>query len=589
MAEYTRDIQQLKRDASQPISFAPPSSSLGGDIANLVNTGLNFYSKEKAKDELKIASENQSLQQRQFSQGVLGLRKQRQELQGQGLSSTAFRKREGDYLSQFSPEMQMAIIKETNTITGTNTGKMLDTIEKERKAELTQRQTLETSVVGLANYIASPIDLSADSGTLTAQLYEGTISKNKTEKKKAEAALRSTQLSNIDKARSLDAESFLIEYGTQAGNVFTKEALRIADTIDFSNPQQVQEARNLNNEFKRNFVASATQTATSQGIVVSDTDVTTQLASQMEIFDNVDRILSRKDIAEQSANQIKGSINSTILYLQNSEDLTERKLGELIALGEVFPDNSAITDQFNDLYVGAMVKGLGNKIFTLQDRATASNSPRVQPSTSLPTIPNLTTQAFKFVKNVFKNAPDDISQETKEVYTGTVLEDLQGSNATRENLISNGGLVAYTEAIAKGNPQNIIAEEKQSEVLQGLMSNSTEFMRRAIPKILQEEQLLGFEEQRLDRRGRPKASKGREPILATGEESLNPINPDTLRLTFPNPSLKGRNMMVKYNKYVDETLLALEKLGATQEEIDYFKNEVIVGFNQASTPREDTN
>ena len=277
-----------------------------------------------------------------------------------------------------------------------------------------------------------------------------------------------------------------------------------------------------------------------------------------------------------------------ILYMQNSEDPTERKLGRLIALGEVFPENSAITNQFQELYVGAMVKGLGDKIFTLQDRATEGSN-RTAPSNTVPTISNLLPQAFEFVKNVFKNAPDNLPTETKEVYTGTLLEDLQGSNATRERLLNNGGLVAYTEAIAKGNPENIIAEEKQSEVLQALMSNSTEFMRRAIPKILQEEQLLGFKEQKLDNRGRPKASKGRKPILATGEDSLNPVNPDTLRLTFPNPSLKGRNMMVKYNKYVDDTLLSLEKLGATEDEVIFFKNEVLAGFNQAPTPRTDTN
>jgi len=588
MAEYTRDIKQLQREASQPVNFAPPSASLGGDIVNLIGTGLDFYSKEKAKDELRIASEKQSAQQRQFSQGVLGLRNQRQELQGQGLSSTAFRKREQDFLGQYSPEMQMAIIKETNTITGTNTGKMLDVIDKEEKAKVSERKSLEEGVVGLANYITTPIDLSAGSEALTAQLYEGTISKASTEKKKAEAALRSTQLSNIRAARSLDAEAFLIEYGTQAGNVFTKEALNIADTIDLSNPQQVQEARNLNNEFKQNFVDSATQTATYQGIVLNAADVTTQLASQMEIFDEVDAILSGKDIAEQSTNRIKGSINSMILYMQNSENPTERKLGRLIALGEVFPENSAITNQFQELYVGAMVKGLGDKIFTLQDRATEGNN-RTTPSNTVPIVSNLLPQAFEFVKNVFKNAPDNLPTETKEVYTGTMLEDLQGSNATRERLLNNGGLVAYTEAIAKGNPENIIAEEKQSEVLQALMSNSTEFMRRAIPKILQEEQLLGFKEQKLDNRGRPKASKGRKPILATGEDSLNPVNPDTLRLTFPNPSLKGRNMMVKYNKYVDDTLLSLEKLGATEDEVIFFKNEVLAGFNQAPTPRTDTN
>ena len=42
MAEFTRDIKQLQQTASQQPTFAPPSQSLGGDIVNLVGTGLDF-------------------------------------------------------------------------------------------------------------------------------------------------------------------------------------------------------------------------------------------------------------------------------------------------------------------------------------------------------------------------------------------------------------------------------------------------------------------------------------------------------------------------------------------------------------------
>ena len=52
MAEFTRDIKQLQQTASQQPSFAPPSQSLAGDVVNLIGTGLDFYSKNKAQGEL---------------------------------------------------------------------------------------------------------------------------------------------------------------------------------------------------------------------------------------------------------------------------------------------------------------------------------------------------------------------------------------------------------------------------------------------------------------------------------------------------------------------------------------------------------
>ena len=53
MAEFTRDIQQLQQTAKSQPQFTPPSQSLGQDAVNLLGTGLDFYMKNKAQEELK--------------------------------------------------------------------------------------------------------------------------------------------------------------------------------------------------------------------------------------------------------------------------------------------------------------------------------------------------------------------------------------------------------------------------------------------------------------------------------------------------------------------------------------------------------
>ena len=43
MVDFTREIKQATKTASQTPKFAAPSSSLGGDIVNAVGTGLQFF------------------------------------------------------------------------------------------------------------------------------------------------------------------------------------------------------------------------------------------------------------------------------------------------------------------------------------------------------------------------------------------------------------------------------------------------------------------------------------------------------------------------------------------------------------------
>ena len=576
MAEFTRDIKQLQNTASQQPSFAPPSQSLGQDVVNLAATGLDFYAKNKAQESLDLIATQQKQENRLITEGALKLRNYRLEGNGQ-MSKTAFLAGEQSILKDYSPEQRLAVLTNANKVMGKNTSQVVSDIDKRLSDEATDRKTLEAKVAELSPYIPSQIDLGADSQTLRALTLQGEARKASLDKDKSEAALRSTQLSNTGKERELDAEVYLIEYGAIVGNDYIKRANGLMDEVNFNDAGAVQDLRTQNQDFKKNFVQTAVADAASKGVILTPQQVEEQLSSRMSTFDSIDNLLSRKDIADMSANQIKATANNTILYLQNSKNEKEAALGNLINLSRVFPNSDYIGANIVELYTGTLLQGLGSADLTLTQKAQG-----VQSGFN-------STDAKKVVMDVFKNADETVPMEAKDAYTETILEDLQGSNARRERLLNNGGLVTYVEAIAQGKPDFIISAEKQGEVLEGIMDNADEFLRRAVPQILNEKQLLGFKPTEVDARGRRKPSKGPKPIIATGEESLNALNPDTLRLSFPKPPPQLRKSVTNYNKFVDSLFVSLDKLGASKEEVDYFKNEIALSFNVASTKREDTN
>ena len=571
MAEYTRDIKQLTRDASTQPTFAPPSQSLAGDLVNLANTGLQFYAKNKAQDMLQEQMQAQTQQERTMSKGILDFRQMREEVRGQGLTRTQLLQKENQFLKQYPPEIQMAIISGTNKLTGQTTADITSSIDAEQKARQTARRDLEEEAVELTPFMNKPLDLNASDEEIRQLTLEATSRKAMAEKKKADATLRSTQLSNQGKQQDLDAERFAIDYGILASSAYAQQANALMDTADFNNPTQVQELLLQNDNLRKGIIQEGVRAARENGVVITPSKLEEMMGNELAIFDNVESFLKRDDIASMSANQRKFKVNNLVLGLQNSTDEDERDLGHVLLLIDSVGENNALTQEFMKMNVSSIIKGYGDKIYEL-GRET-------------PTEMGLAAKK-KTTEDTFKNADENVPQETRDAYTEVILSDLTGSEARRERVLSNGGFTAYVNGIATGKPEHLIVEDKKDEVLSAMMQTSKQFLRRAIPKILKEEQLLGFEE-RYDERGRLIRGKGPRPITKTGEESLNALGND-LKLSFPNPPLTIRNQMRKYNTFVDNIFTALDKLGATEEEKDFMRNEILLSFNKASTERQDT-
>ena len=197
MVDFTREIKQAQKTASQTPKLEAPTNSLGGDILNAVGTGLQFYQQQQAKTELQDLTQREAEYNKKLSQGVLGLRELRQDLVNQGISRSDLLVREKSYLEKYAPEMQFEIVGGVKKITGETLSTFSDEItakQKEKDQAVAQAQkdlfALQDSVAAYAAASGSSvadIENMSQKELRDAQL-QGVIDNSKREAEKLELA-----------------------------------------------------------------------------------------------------------------------------------------------------------------------------------------------------------------------------------------------------------------------------------------------------------------------------------------------------------------------------------------------------------------
>jgi hypothetical protein len=197
VVDFTREIKQAQKTASQTPKLEAPTNSLGGDILNAVGTGLQFYQQQQAKTELQDLTQREAEYNKKLSQGVLGLRELRQDLVNQGVSRSDLLVREKSYLEKYAPEMQFEIVGGVKKITGETLSTFSDEItakQKEKDQAVAQAQkdlfALQDSVAAYAAASGSSvadIENMSQKELRDAQL-QGVIDNSKREAEKLELA-----------------------------------------------------------------------------------------------------------------------------------------------------------------------------------------------------------------------------------------------------------------------------------------------------------------------------------------------------------------------------------------------------------------
>jgi hypothetical protein len=581
MTEYTRDIKQLTQTASSTPQLAAPSNSLGGDIVNAVGTGLQFYQQRQAQKELGLAKEAMGFQNTRMAEGQEKLR-QVNLLSQQGVTSTDIMRRTEALRKQYSPTEWWDILKETNKVSGVTSSEAMSSADMKEQKRISDRNELEESFSKYEPYMPDGVSINGSDEEIRQGLLFANATVARAEAEKAQIDLRGARLTVEGKEANIAKDKFLVDYVAITDNVFLKESKRLISSADFNNPQQLSDLTLQVSELKGQFVNQAVTAARSLGITLTSKQAEEQLSPQLKAFDLVTRELSRKDVKDIGANVMAAKVSNTVLLMQSAGTPAQKDLATLMVYGDLLPLDQ-LAGKVSSAYAGALTetatgKGVGNitDVFSMSPKTIEPQRELTPEETKAKNQEK--KSRFELVVDIFKNAGDNVPQEVKDAYTTVVLEDLQGSNATQEDMLSGGGLVNYVKAISKGTPANLLSADRQDEVMLGIVNYAEKFLRRAVPQLLTEQ--TPSDSSLFTKPLPPKGFNVGLPTTAL-ENKLNALDPETLKVTWNQKAVISNNVKA-YNKFVDDLFISLDKLGATDDEIKYLKTEVSRAFVEAN-------
>lgn len=590
MTEFTKDITQLTKTASSNPLFAAPSNSLGADLANLASTGLEFYAKNQAKKELTLAKEAASAQAQRMAVGQEKLRQIRM-LSQQGVSATDIDLRETKLGRNYSAEEWWGIRTETNKVTGVTSAEAMSSADAalEKKAE--DRENLQANLSLLAPYLPPDFDINGTDEELTNFILLGNAKKANAQYKKDVLDLESSQLTVSSKKMDIAKAKFIVDFTSVTDNTAKAETRKIFNNMDFNDPAALVEGMRKTDELKSLYIGQAVKTAAANDIYLTPNQAKEMLGSELAIFDITKRRYSMEDAKTTSSNLKQYQVSNTVLNMKNAGTPSQKNLATLMMFSDFLP-KGYLQGALGDTFVNAMTEN------AIGEEAIGADMTAVFRIGSPKTPADLFTDedikkdnenkqlSFQRTKDLFKNADENIPKDVKDAYTElVVLEDLQGSDATQEEMLTKGGFVTYVQAISKGTPSYLLSPEKQDKVIEGILDYGEKFLRRAIPQLLTEK--VPADPSVLTRALPP---RGNRVSLDTVEavNRLNAVNPETLKVTWNQRGAISNNVK-SYNKFIDEFFNSLDKLGATEEEINYLKTEIVRSFvvaNQKSTTNE---
>lgn len=577
MTEYTREIQQLQKAANAQPQFAAPSQSVAGDVVNLIGTGLDFYSKKKAQGELEEVQAAQSAQNKRLAIGQENLRQVRLLGTQPNVSGSMVLQKENDLKKLYSPEEWMTILKRNNTVSKTTTAGVMSSADLAIQKKQDARKALEVEVAELLPHLDYEVDINASDADLYQAKLDGTVKLANNQAKKAEMDLRNARLTAEGKESDIKADKFFLDYGELGMASYSKVSRSIVGNADFTKPDQVQLYMTKNDELRQGYINEAVKAARSAGIRTNPTEVAERLATELRVFDDTSRYLSRSDIATMGANQMKATQQNMIFGLLNSESADARELATLYMLGDSFAADS-LGAKMMKAQAGALMETIGGPSWynlLIGDKANPNATPT---PTEVKEAKEAEKRSNQLMKDTFKNADKvegGFPDSTKAALGRVMKEKLQGSKATREAMITGSGFNTYIQSIAGGVPEALLLPEDRDEILMGIVDYGDEFLRRIVPNLLGTP--IPSEEATYTKPLFP--SKRFEVGLPTTKamNKMNVLEEDTLRVTWKQDAPIS-NKVKSYNKFIGEYFEALDKMGATEDEIKYLKNEVYRSF-----------
>lgn len=550
MAEFTRDIKQLQQTASQQPSLAPPSQSLAGDVVNLIGTGLDFYSKNKAQGELdKIAQIRQS-ENTAIDQGAMQLRSLQLEGKGQ-MSPTAYLLAEQKVLKTIPPHLRSSTIAARNKLTGQTSYSFVDAEEKQMQATAEDRNDLEISATSSANLAG----ISIDPQNMTDQelhRYElkGAEAKAQQEKRMSDYAEKSASAKNVNEKQAASTEAFeqigITDFVSKISVSTGNEIRRAGGLSTLTAPDLVkslvEQKATVRNRVYSEYVAFAKQ----QDMYVSKESIDKMITSGEAAYDAQIDLLSNEAGLKAVQNNTALLFEGGILKLAGSSNESER----LAAFGILSANYAKVPNLLGD--------------FTIQAKFTANALAGGLDSNN--------KEGMRYTAKSLSPLDPMKSPERYE-YVDTILETMLDGTPTQQKAVVQSG--AYEDILTQLSEQGsiIVAPESREVQAERIYRTGSKVLSATIADI---NIIKSYEEA-----GNQYASNFQSN---PNQYSLD-LSGDNFRLVPSYANQQPIASIKTFNRLVAKQLKAFEELGMDKEYVDEFKRDVMTSMSISPTAR----
>tara|TARA_R110000787_G_scaffold15453_10_gene47752 strand:+ start:5668 stop:7335 length:1668 start_codon:yes stop_codon:yes gene_type:complete len=555
MAEFTRDIKQLQQTASQQPSFAPPSQSLGGDIVNLVGTGLDFYAKNQAQKKLDGIEKMKLQEETAIDSSVLAYRDFRLEMGANNKKGGAsYLMRDKEFLSNIPAQYRSQVVQRTNALTGRTTTQGISDSDKAMELAKTNREAQEVDALEKATSAGISVDPASLQGMSEDDLRDLQL---KGIKYQAESTARFAQLSEEHKTaqtvtakRGVESQGWLEMTNKDYTSKITVRAgtiIRNAGGVTEANTseiiKQMQELKkNIANEVNSEFVRPARD----RGLFISQDVINSAISASENGIDSYVNFITNKEGLEAIRTMTSSNVEGGILKMMASSVPEEARAAQMLSISKFIglPTGIKNFDGYTKFVAGALVGSV-----SLAD----------------PKVKGLLVDGVSALSPL-----DPRTARDKFLETDSILESyLDGTPSAQKAVVSSG---AYSKVVSTMAEEGSIIVDPASRELQA------DRMYKLSSKVLAATvQSINIQQ----------SFKGPQEKLFTTNPNTFKLNTDNgqFKLVSPFPNAQPNTAVNQFNKLMADQIKAFEELGRDKEYIDRFKNDISISLSVFPTER----
>ncbi len=453
---------------------------------------------------------------------------------------------------------------------GKSTNELLYTADaaeqKARMNEIDERKSSEEQLAALAGFLPPSKgieDISALSDDeLHTKILQAKAKQSEVQAQTSMAELERVNSSNQKVKRQSKVREFgnnwLNLQGNQIGTVF----LNRLKTIGYSDPKVRKELMLEITEDKGALPALVRNTATASGLSLSTEEVN-KISSEMGTrLDSLSKILSREDVQDLSWSHMEEMVDDAMSDLYTRGTDNERRAMTSLVLAKKIGIPPEI-DQFGPLLKRAVESSVMDgadvalRFFEDMEKLT----------------PEEQRTARNYLNNIIRdrhNPPIDYGNDATDLLVDSVINDFSGSAKKKQKLAESGVFDSHISGIANGTVVQNLPPHAKDELKETVAPEINRVVASRISSFVRSRQ-----DTQIGMGGRLGASE-----MAT--KAFN-IDMNTLMIKPTGVLAKQPKQARALNASIQTGLRALENLGASEEEINTYKDEVLMGFGLVRT------